>query len=204
MAKIERKHQKIFAGDVPVTNVVAAFGSLAAGAAGYTGDPDGIQTTRYGLGWSQAVINNYAPCIQDLNALFYLITRQMAYIFQAGIPEWIATSTYYIGSLVHDAVGGIYMSLTNDNINQALTVAGQWVPIFSRKITDIGDNYTANNTDWFIRWSTANPNVDHATVTLPISSPTTEGEYWIVVPPSQLTRASTGHALIPLPSILVP
>ena len=174
MAKIERKNQKIFAGSVPVTNVVAAFGSLAKGAAGYTGDPDGIQTTEYQNGWASALINNYAPCTQDLNALFYLVTRQLAYIFQAGISEWLTTTTYYIGSLVHDADGGIYMSVADDNAGNALTVGTKWTPILSRKITLCGTgltgDYTVLNTDYLVIWDGIKQGVPEQYVILPTPS----------------------------------
>lgn len=156
MAKITRKHQKIFASGVPVTNVVAEFGSLAQGAAGYTGDPDGIQTTEWDGGWAEAVINNFAPCIQDFNALFYVLTYQLAYLFQAGIPEWNTSTVYYIGSLAHDAAGGIYMSVVDDNTNKAFTDAAYWTPLFSRKVNlAVGGagNVTADNTDWLIVWT---------------------------------------------------
>lgn len=183
MAKITRKHQKIFAGGVPVTNVVAEFGSLAQGAAGYTGDPDGIQTTEYEGGWGEAVINNFAPCIQDFNALFYLITYQLAYLLQAGIAEWNSLTSYYIGSLVHDGSGGIYMSLTNDNVGHAVSTAGEWTPIFSRKIqnTNAGSgNITADNTDWFIIWNSLIQDIGNQYVILPTPSASNSGREILV------------------------
>ena len=184
MAKITRKHQKIFAGDVPVTNVVAEFGSLAAGAAAYSSDPDDIQSTRYSEGWGEAVINNFAPCIQDLNALFNLITRQLAYIFQAGIPEWLTNTTYYIGSLVHDADGGIYMSIVDDNNGNALTIAGKWMPIYSRKISLCGSSlegdYTVSNTDWMVIWDGTKYGVPEQYVILPTPSASNTGREILV------------------------
>lgn len=180
MAKIDRKHQKIFAGDVPSSNVVSKFGSKKLGVPEYSDDPDLIQTERYSEGWGSAVINNYAPCVQDLNALFFLITRQLAYLFQSGIPEWNTSTSYYVGSIVTDGVGGIYMSVSDTNQGNDVTVASKWTSLFSRKITTIGDNYTVNNTDWLILWSTGLPNVDHNTVSLPTPSAVNSGREIIV------------------------
>lgn len=179
MAKIERKNQKIFAGNVPVTNVVAEFGSLAKGAAGYTGDPDGIQTTEYQEGWASALINNYAPCTQDLNALFYLVTRQLAYIFQAGISEYNSTTMYYIGSLVHDGTGNIYMSVADDNQSNPFTMGTKWTPILSRQITlcgaDLAGDYTVLNTDYLVVWNGIKQGVPEQYVILPTPSSANSG-----------------------------
>jgi hypothetical protein len=154
MAKIARKHQKIFAGDIPDTNNIAEFGSLSEGTPEYSDDPDDIQSrTAYGQGWANAVINNYAPCLQDLNALFFLVTRQIAYLFQAGISEWLTTTVYYIGSLVNDASGGIYMSVADNNSGNALSTESKWVPILIKTFVslDTADvTYNVVNSDFVI------------------------------------------------------
>ena len=154
MAKIARKHQKIFGGDITPTNNIAEFGSLAEGTPEYSDDPDDIQSrTAYGNGFGAAIIGNYAPCVQDFNALFFLITRQLAYCFQAGISEWLATTYYYIGSTVHDGVGNIYTSVTNDNVGNALTSAANWIPIVSNGVYQINSksvDYVVTNSDYLI------------------------------------------------------
>ena len=179
MAKLVRKHQKVFAGDVSPTNVVAKFGSYAASAPSYSSDPDVIQElAAYGSGWGSALVNNYTPALQDMNALFFLITRQLAYLFQAGVPEWSATETYYIGSTVNDGSGNIFASLADNNINNALTDGTKWIPVFNRKITVTGtlsSMYQALATDWLI---VMNPtNLD--TFGLPLAS-TCPGREYIV------------------------
>lgn len=153
MAKITRKHQKIFAGDVPATNVVATFGSLKAASPAYSSDPDTIQSlSAWGSGWAEAVINNYAPAIQDLNAVFNVITRQLAYVFQNGVPYWDATPDYYIGSIVSDDVNTLYISVSDTNNNVALTDNTKWLNFHSRKVTEVTAlDYTVLNSDWYLR-----------------------------------------------------
>ena len=141
MSKIARKHQKIFGGDLVANENIAEFGSLAEGTPEYSDDPDNIQVrTAYGNGFASSIIGNFAPCLQDFNALFFLITRQLAYLFQSGVSEWLSTTAYYIGSMVHDVDGNIYMSVSDTNLNQAFTVGTKWYPIIS--------NYIYNITAW--------------------------------------------------------
>jgi hypothetical protein len=177
MAKITRKNQKIFCGGVPAANVVAQFGSLKAGSPAYTNDPDVIQSlSAYDSGWAGAVISNNSPALQDMNSLQFLFSRQLAYIFQSGIPEWVATATYYIGSLVTDATGAIYMSLSDDNLNQALTDATKWFLAYSRKIQDKTGNYTVDNTDWMVRGTGSSA----LTVTIPQATSTMKGRELVI------------------------
>jgi hypothetical protein len=115
MPKITKKFQRIFCGDVPANNVVAQFGSLKAASPTYSSDPAIIQNlAAWGSGWSGAVINNSAPALQDMNSLFYVLTRQIAYLMQTGVAEYDASTIYYIGSLAYDGVGRIYKCLVDD------------------------------------------------------------------------------------------
>jgi hypothetical protein len=181
MAKITRKHQKIFAGDVPATNVVATFGSLKAASPAYSSDPDTIQSlAAWGSGWSEAVINNYAPAIQDLNAVFNVMTRQLAYIFQNGVPYWSATPAYYIGSIVSDDLNTLYMSVSDTNSNVALTDNSKWLNFHSRKVTTVTTlDYTVLNADWYIRVTATADGTNHH-VTLPTPSAALSGRQVIV------------------------
>ena len=60
-----------------------------------------------------------------MNSLFLLAFQQIAYLFQAGIAEWDASTTYYIGSMVN-VNGATYVSKTNANTNNAVTDASNW------------------------------------------------------------------------------
>lgn len=125
MAKIDRKTQKVFASSAPSTEI-GKFGSLAAGSPTTSTDPDVIQAlSNYLGGWFDAVVGSNSPAIEDMNGLCYLFAYQLAYIFQAGIAEWDSGTTYYIGSLANSA-GKIYVSLVDDNLNNAVTDTTKW------------------------------------------------------------------------------
>jgi hypothetical protein len=127
MAKILRALQKVFGDNVVATDNIAQFGSLKAGAPQFSKDPSVIQgLNAYLEGWKSAVVNNNAPALQDENALHYLWSRQLAYLFQAGIPEYDTATEYHLGSFVQDA-GVVYRSIQNTNENNALTDGAWWV-----------------------------------------------------------------------------
>ncbi len=126
MAKITRATQSIF-GSSAVSGQIKQFGSLAAGAPLTTVNPETIQAlSNYLGGWFSGVLGSNSPAIEDMNALCYLFAYQLAYILQAGVPEWDDGTTYYIGSFASDGIGGIYRSLTDTNINHALSNATHW------------------------------------------------------------------------------
>lgn len=105
MAVIENKVQKIFAASGP-TGIVGVFGSYKGGATAYSDNIDLIQgytgATGYSgatgqcawtEGWNAAVDSNLAPTIQDMNAFFHVVTKQIAYSKQCSVPDWLATKT---------------------------------------------------------------------------------------------------------------
>jgi microcystin-dependent protein len=127
MAQLTRKQQSIFCGNVPALNNISQFGSLKAELPIFSDDPDTIQAlAAWGQGWKSATVEEQAPPLQDMNAIQYLFSRQLAYIFQAGTPEWLSTETYYIGAIARDASGNMYTSLQNSNTNHALTDTSYW------------------------------------------------------------------------------
>jgi hypothetical protein len=127
MAKITRFTQKIFGSSAGV-NQITEFGSTAAGSTVYTTVASAVQTlSNYLTGWFGAVIGGNSPCIEDMNALFFMITTVLAYLMQEGVPEYDAGTTYYIGSLALDSTTGVvYQSLTDNNIGNALTSNSNW------------------------------------------------------------------------------
>jgi hypothetical protein len=119
MSKITRVLQKLF-GDSGPSSDFGVFGSKAAGNPTYSKDPATIQAeTEFSEGLGGAVFGtDEVTEIEDLNALFLLLFRQLAYIFQSGIPEYEGGTTYYIGSFCQVA-GVIYKSLIDDNTGNA-------------------------------------------------------------------------------------
>jgi hypothetical protein len=150
MSKLDRKTQKIFADALPADDNIAIFGSLADEFAAsppegegsgndvekemYSKDPDKIQSDAYDKGWADAVVPDDSPALEDMNALFYLVTRQLAYVYQNGVPEWDAGTTYCIGSICSQS-GVLYISLADDNTNNAVSNAAKWKRL-DKDITD--------------------------------------------------------------------
>lgn len=126
MAKITRAFQKIFADGITATGNIAEFGSLAEGSPQYSKDPVQIQSRAAWLsGWAAATIGNQSPAFQDFNGYQYLISRQIAYLLQAGIAEWDTTTVYYIGSFCQVA-GVVYKSKIDNNQGNAVGENASW------------------------------------------------------------------------------
>lgn len=118
MPKLERVNQLIFANSSG-SRETTAFGTAKNPEPTYTKDISTIMNSNYLQGWNSAVLPDKAPYMEDSNALYYMITRQLAYILRAGLPEWNAETTYYENDLVKAANSSnevtVYKSLTNDN-----------------------------------------------------------------------------------------
>lgn len=116
MAILTRVFQKIFGDSGPV----GEFGQIGSddpiGTGVNTKDPATIQSlTAYDNGLfdiTNAVTE--PPRAEDINSLYFLITRQMSYMFQRGIPEWNTSEEYTTGSYTQVA-GQIYKSVNTPN-----------------------------------------------------------------------------------------
>ena len=143
MPKIIRATQLIFGSSAPSTQITA-FGTAMTANPVYTTDPAELQTNATLEGWDAAIEADKAPFEEDTNGLFYLITRQLAYLFQQGIPEWDANTTYYQNSqcsVMQDGILVIKRSLTDNNVgNNPATDNVNWVDYFSQRVIHtIGD-----------------------------------------------------------------
>lgn len=135
MSKIMRQTAEIFASQAS-TAQIAQFGSLAANApmvySGLTATPAGIQALANWLqGWFSGVEGAASPAIEDLNGYCFVMAYQIAYCLQTGVAEWDSGTTYFIGSVVNDGHGNLYVSLTDNNLNNALTNTSNWRGNFS-------------------------------------------------------------------------
>lgn len=138
MARLSRVTQTIFA-SLAGLDQIAEFGSLAQGSPAFTTDPAAAQTATFAAGWFSAVLGNNSPAMEDVNALFFVVTYQLAYLMQLGVPEWNSTTTYYIGSLVQDGTGKTYVSRTDSNTNNTLSSATNWKAVGGAIMTALGD-----------------------------------------------------------------
>lgn len=131
MPKLERVNQVIFANNSG-SREITGFGTAKNAEPTYTRDLKTIQNANFLQGWQSAVLPDKAPYMEDTNALFYAVTRQLAYIFQAGLPEWNSETTYYQNDLCRMTNSAnevtIYKSLTNDNTgnNPQNTLGTNW------------------------------------------------------------------------------
>lgn len=140
--RIPRKNLKIF-GKNAGTNQRGIFGSFADGSPTYTTDPETIQSlSAWEGGWYDAIVGGGNPTIQDMNAQLYVYAYMMASIFQDGIPAWDDATEYFIGSVVSDNLGNNFISLVDNNTNQALSDTTKWRSFQSLRITVVNPAVT--------------------------------------------------------------
>jgi len=126
MARKTRVTQKVFAGSAANNG---QFGSAQAGTKVTTTDLSVIQALpAWDAGWNSATISSLQlPPLEEMQGIQYLITTQLAYLFQEGIPEWDAGTTYYQYSIVKQVgTTKLYRSKTDGNINHLLSDTTNW------------------------------------------------------------------------------
>lgn len=186
MSKLSRYVQKLF-GSNATSNTMAQFGSFAAGTPltydGTTITPDIVQAlSNYLTGWKGAVVGNNSPLLEDQNAIDYLFSYQLAYIFQAGIPEWNTSTIYFIGSFASDGAGSAYRSVTNTNTGNALSDASNWIKVFGpATLRTPSVDYTVLISDGLIEATGTH------TITMPDATKNSGVEYIIKKPDSGTT-----------------
>jgi len=138
VAILSRILQKVF-GASGATNKFGVIGSDNAGSPQTTKDLDLIQslTDYYDVGLFPLTNDkSEPPRIEDFNALFFLITSQLKYLFQNGIPEWIATENYY-ANISYVTYGGVlYQALTGTELSPNINIIPssdptKWRDLFS-------------------------------------------------------------------------
>lgn len=114
MTKIQRTTQKIFGGNAP-SDDIAALGSFKAGTPIYTDDIASLQNEAYEKGFGAALVANEAPFMEEQNSIPYILSKQLAYLFQKGIPEWDEGTTYFADTSFCQVNGVVYQSLADNN-----------------------------------------------------------------------------------------
>jgi hypothetical protein len=123
------------------------FGSRAANAPLQTFDVptiQGLSTWTGGIRGSLLANSNgvMIPVEQDRNAIDYVTTYQLAYLFQEGIAEYNSDTTYFMNSIVKQSGSTIlYKSIADNNIGNLLSNNTNW------QILGDLDNLAGNNTD---------------------------------------------------------
>lgn len=124
--KIQRQTQKIFAGAAG-DDSLAAFGSMTTGNPIYTDNIEDLQSSAYEQGWEAAIAANEAPFLEEMNGVQYGFSKQLAYLFQNGVPEWDAGTEYFALISICQLNGILYQSLTDNNIgNNPATDTTNW------------------------------------------------------------------------------
>ena len=143
MSKLTRKLFNLFCGNkiATPTDNIGVFGSKKAGASAWSSDPDAIQSAHYLNGWNDAVVSNQAPCMDDMNALQYLFSYMIKYLYQNGIPEWLSTEEYYQYSFVRYS-GSVWVSIYNgQNTDTPLDTSNKWRKIALPYVWTAGRSY---------------------------------------------------------------
>jgi hypothetical protein len=160
MAKLPRVHQKIFAENA-VAKEIGQFGSAVAGAKKETGDIAEIQALEaWEKGWSEATVSkNRYPAMQERNGIDKVITQQLAYMFQEGIPEWNAETEYSSTGLVKSLDGNkikLYRSLKDGNVGHLVSEPNWWEEVnlggSGLEVCDIGMSLFVDETKGLRRW----------------------------------------------------
>jgi hypothetical protein len=135
MARIIRVLQKIFAlsNDESQRFGNGQFGSGQLGTKNITNDIEELQALpAFSVGWQYAVETNSAgqpslPPLPEMQALNYICTYQIAYLFQEGIPEYDVDTTYYQNSIIKFAgTYELYGSNTNSNTGKIPGSDPEW------------------------------------------------------------------------------
>lgn len=152
MAKLIRKTQKIL-GSTGGANAISAFGTaqniLSGGSPTYTSDVAEIQNANFETGWSSAIPDNYNPFREDFNAVGNVATRQLAYLYETGTPEYDPETNYCLGADCKYMLGNgnyqIFQSLKNDNKGNSLSDTTSWILVYNTE-TGIANFYLTNIT----------------------------------------------------------
>ena len=131
MAKLDRKDVKIFAENSKETLITEFRTEDSQGStASFSRDPDVIQNANYSQGWVNNTNNlNTKIYGEDLNAVNYVLSYLLKYLYENGIAEWNNTTTYYQNSICK-VDNALYLSLQDDNIgNNPTSTVSYWKPI---------------------------------------------------------------------------
>lgn len=138
---LDRKYQKIFGKNAGGTDL-SIVGSKSEGNPQYSSDVATIQSlSNWETGLRAMVTSSDAPYLQDINSILYVITSQLAYIFQAGTPEWQSQTEYIANRSVVLRNGKIYIAIANST-NVEPEVTSGWLSYW-KDLSTINNEYYA-------------------------------------------------------------
>lgn len=141
---MERFLLKIF-GNTP-TIQSGVFGSETAGNIQYSEDPETIQSlSAWNEGLGSATSNaTKQPALNDIQGVFKVLSSAIKNNQVSGIPLYLSTETYQIGSIVLNIEENepvLYYSLTANNIGNALTDDTNWANLYNYISSLISNNF---------------------------------------------------------------
>lgn len=120
MPKLPRVTVVQFGSGGPSTDF-GQFGSKAASAPQTSQNPAVLQALMAWLnGWAFAAVGaDFNPFLEDMNCVAFVFGYFIANLFERGIPDWDAGTTYYKGAVVNDPAGSgqVWSSLQDNNLN---------------------------------------------------------------------------------------
>lgn len=141
MAKLQRRTQKLFAGNAN-GDQLAVFGSMKTGTPQYSTDIEILQSAAYTEGWSEAILNDKAPYLEEMNGVQYGLSYQTAYLLQEGLPEYDDGTNYSNTAIVKstDNNGDLifFHSLKAENLGNPLTDTESWARLYFTNVGYIG------------------------------------------------------------------
>lgn len=142
---LTRQTQKVFGSNAD-TDQLAVFGTMKTGTPVYSTNLATLQSTAYTEGWSEAILDDKAPYMEEMNAVQYGLSYQIAYLLQEGIGAYDANTTYSDTSIVKVFESGklyFYHSLIDNNVGHALDNPTYWEKINISDTRNIGELVTS-------------------------------------------------------------
>jgi hypothetical protein len=159
MAKLTRQTYKLFGGTANPTGdsangpFIGQFGSASAGTFVGTNDVATIQNLdAWGNGWIDACqTNSKFPPLPERTGVDYVQSYGLNYLYQEGIPEYSATSTYYTGSVVK--IPSTVPASVTTAVSGTITGANVTISIFAQAVSNQSGSYlfTYNGTAWTLK-----------------------------------------------------
>lgn len=142
---LTRQTQKVFGSNADADQL-AVFGTMKTGTPVYSTDLATLQSTAYTEGWSEAILDDKAPYLEEMNAVQYGLSYQIAYLLQEGVGAYDANTTYSNTSIVKVFDNGklyFYHSLIDNNIGHSLSDSAYWEAIPISDTRNIGEIVTS-------------------------------------------------------------